>query len=683
VKSLSDDNLTWYNRPLKTTFHVGDNTKKKQISSEALASVTLNAHAWSVHDVIKRLQVSKQDNPQTPPPAEVMVIIPPPIVELIDEEKPGRQTTAAEVTSASNQKGIGSGDEQVEKLIEKIRHQTIEFLVYEIEPILVAEHISRRRSHRGNSQHYLHQHYQQQKQQHERYSSNCISILPSLETVAGISVADGSTSDVASSLLQRLTIDSTQLHYLLTNIVGDFRSDEFLAFCRLLRQLDVANSSPRTGSSYSSRSTADFLEALDLVVKVIRSRSPVVGCSVEGEGTVQPDVDVLYVDINTKAVVSFNEVERLKRARRRRSRLVLDENSQQRHSAVVVRDTADRYVPMLSVKFDNCTLCEAQVRRIERLLDNFNCIRDFSVTHVNLDPPSVLRLSRVIQLNTELYSLQLTDCQLADDGLMFLAYALRRNSSVHVLNVSGNQLTVQGCSLLARSIARSRCVTELDLSDNNISDAGCVSLAGALLESATAASLRKLYVRNNAIGCVGAMSLFTALRRNAKLTTIDVSGNEFGDDPIVELSQILLVNRTLRQFWAVNCRLSDTSCLHLSRTLKTNTILRSVRLDSNACIRDEGVDWLADSLKYNRTLEELCLSRCGVSHVGLSCLLQALTYNFTITTIDLRFNVLSSSGSRHLCGGPDDSDGVVDVGTWRDLNQNVCNVNNRLKILLN
>jgi len=52
-------------------------------------------------------------------------------------------------------------------------------------------------------------------------------------------------------------MSSDQLRRLLTSIITDTESDEFATFCRLLRKLDT------------DRHTADFLDALDLVLKVI------------------------------------------------------------------------------------------------------------------------------------------------------------------------------------------------------------------------------------------------------------------------------------------------------------------------------------------------------------------------------------------------------------------------------
>jgi len=61
-------------------------------------------------------------------------------------------------------------------------------------------------------------------------------------------------------------MSSDQLRRLLTDIITDTESDEFATFCRLLRKLDT------------DRHTADFLEALDLVLKVIPALSNVSIC---------------------------------------------------------------------------------------------------------------------------------------------------------------------------------------------------------------------------------------------------------------------------------------------------------------------------------------------------------------------------------------------------------------------
>ena len=176
---------------------------------------------------------------------------------------------------------------------------------------------------------------------------------------------------------------------------------------------------------------------------------------------------------------------------------------------------------MLSVKLSARVFCELVARRFERLLEHFSCVRQLALPNCRLDPPTVVRLGRVLQLNISLYSLDLAGARLADDGAMLLAHALQRNSSLRMLGLAGNQLTSRGCRLLVRAIAKARAVAELDLTDNHVGDSGCRAL-GELL-AAPYCPLRRLLVGNNGFGVVGASAVFSALRRNSRLTHLELS----------------------------------------------------------------------------------------------------------------------------------------------------------------
>jgi len=141
--------------------------------------------------------------------------------EPISEFDPGAASTPQEVTSSTtgstNVVGGRTGSDSADnRTVGDVLRQTVDFLVYEVEPVLVAEHL--RRSRRNS---------------------------PS-------KVARGMAADTSPLLMS-----TEQLRRLLTDIITDTESDEFATFCRLLRKLDT------------DRHTAEFLEALDLVLKVV------------------------------------------------------------------------------------------------------------------------------------------------------------------------------------------------------------------------------------------------------------------------------------------------------------------------------------------------------------------------------------------------------------------------------
>ena len=126
-------------------------------------------------------------------------------------------STPPEVTSSTTgSDNVGRTETDGDnRTVGDVLRQTVDFLVYEVEPVLIAEHLRRV----------------------QRTS-------PSKSARWG---------DSTSPLL----MSTEQLRRLLTDIIADTDTDEFATFCRLLRKLET------------DRCTAEFLEALHLALKVV------------------------------------------------------------------------------------------------------------------------------------------------------------------------------------------------------------------------------------------------------------------------------------------------------------------------------------------------------------------------------------------------------------------------------
>lgn len=302
MKSFSEENLTWCGQQWKLDTALNssqavitdtDDDTGKLASSSATSLRMRVARAWSSRELLDR--ISKVNvRPLTgtrarrTQPQKVFSSF-----EPITEFDPGPSTPPEVTSSTTGSDNVGRPETDPDvRTVGDVLRQTVDFLVYEIEPVLIAEHL--RRSRRSSPS------------KLPRYGDNTSPLLMSTE----------------------------QLRRLLSDIITDTESDEFGTFCRLLRKLDT------------DRHTADFLEALDLVLKVVG------GCTcrcclerhrgsddVEVEGCRSTwDVHVVYADCETRSEFDYRDVESIKRCRRRKSRLA----SQQRRPVVVLRDTADR-----------------------------------------------------------------------------------------------------------------------------------------------------------------------------------------------------------------------------------------------------------------------------------------------------------------------------------------------------
>jgi len=258
----------------------------------------------------------------------------------------------------------------------------------------------------------------------------------------------------------------------------------------------------------------------------------------------------------------------------------------------------------------------------------------------------MIRLARSLERINGLYQLDVRFSSMGNDGAMYLASALKTNFSLRVLGLYRNLLTSRGAKMLSRGLMRNRTLMELDVGLNEIGDQGCCAIASAL--STAGCSLRRLKIKSNNIGDSGMTSLFKALRRNFKLSYLDVSDNTISDCSLSVLAEVLVVNRTLRELVANSCQISGRGCGILARPLKANNVLKSIALNENAGVGDVGLELIADGLRYNRTVEELCLDSCGVTSRGLMHLLDVIKSNKSFRTVTLCNNNIGTNGRTYL-----------------------------------
>lgn len=462
-----------------------------------------------------------------------------------------------------------------------ILQRTVEFLAYEIEPYVIEEYFNSKR------------------------------------------LSDRSVQVEASSVSS--SVES--MREFLSPIIRDPDSEDYRSFCDVLRE------------QVHEHYLADFLEVLGALLK-LKAEDDEAGnrsCICRLTGGLCPhsdrsfELELVYVDRETRKRKSFNGVTSLKRRRYRKSRAEADHVTRVR-----VGDTADRYVPMLSVRMYAQCLCEVRIRRLQRLMDTYPCIRDLSLVKTRLEDQAKVRLARAIEQNVGLYQLDLNLSTLGDDGAMFLASALRSNRHLRSLNLSSNELTSTACRLLVKGITCSRTLTELNLGFNDVGDRGSIALAEVL---GNKCQLRKLKLRSNNITASGAIAIFTSLCKNSRLRLLDLSSNDVTDDALRALSDALIRNRTLTDLSIDNCGISKSGCQTLARPLKINTMLKSLSLSLNA-IGDTGIRKLSEGIKHNRSLTEISLNMCEISNPGLWDLLDAIRYNSKMKTVKLCYNLI-------------------------------------------
>jgi len=303
-------------------------------------------------------------------------------------------------------------------------------------------------------------------------------------------------------------------------------------------------------------------------------------------------------------------------------------------------DCRDHHLPSLSVRLSGWCLCDQQrTVPLTRLLTDTRSVCELALVKVNLDAGLTSWLSAALRANTSLVRLDLRLSSLGDPaGAAALGESLSRHRRMRTLILAGTGLTDAGLRSLLAALSANRKLVELDVGFNDLSTgSGCLALGDAL--SMRRPPLRRLRLREDAItwSTSTVAPLFRSAARSTRLRCLDVSGNALSDDGVSQLSEALLINRTLRELNVEYCQFGYRGCRALARALRSNDALRSLQLSRNA-IGDDGFSEIAGALRYNRAVTSLGANQCHVTNVGLAHLLDALRHNVTVTLVKLCYN---------------------------------------------
>eukprot|EP00981_Chlorochromonas_danica_P007618 scaffold1829_cov194-Ochromonas_danica.AAC.7 len=156
-------------------------------------------------------------------------------------------------------------------------------------------------------------------------------------------------------------------------------------------------------------------------------------------------------------------------------------------------------------------------------------------------------------------------------------------------------------------------------------------------------SLTALRVPNKNLGAAGAMALSEVLQTNTAVTDLDMAGNRIGDKGAAALANALSTNSTLSQLILNGNEIGFKGVEALMEALRVNDSLRRLELINNM-IDGEATRALSKGLKTNHCLVDL--DNCvGAAPEALS---EALTLNTSLTSLNLRNNLIDAEGALRL-----------------------------------
>jgi ankyrin repeat protein/Ran GTPase-activating protein (RanGAP) involved in mRNA processing and transport len=252
------------------------------------------------------------------------------------------------------------------------------------------------------------------------------------------------------------------------------------------------------------------------------------------------------------------------------------------------------------------------------------------------------KIRNILQKNSTLTELDLSNRHIGVDGLQVLTASLRTDTILTKLNLAGNHLGAESASLLAEALTTNITLTQLHLADNDLGSLGLQALDKALTNNQT---LTQLNLAQNALGAAGAKIIASMLVGNTALTELDLSANQLTLDLLVTA---LRDNYTLKALHLQNNGLSDAGTEHLARALTHHLSLTHLNLRGNG-IGEAGAMALAQLLSQDTCrLKRLNLSANPLGLTGIAALAKALQDNTNLMTFELSGGKLSVASLKIL-----------------------------------
>eukprot|EP00474_Spongospora_subterranea_P000343 CRZ00801.1 hypothetical protein [Spongospora subterranea] len=221
--------------------------------------------------------------------------------------------------------------------------------------------------------------------------------------------------------------------------------------------------------------------------------------------------------------------------------------------------------------------------------------------------------SGIAQLDLSLNgSSLLTDQKISDDDVFSLSESLATfpDAPINSIDLSVNAIKNNGAKALGVMLKSTQTLALLNLRSNDIEDVGGLALAHALEGQRT---ITQLNLNGNPIGDAGMAGLAKTLSRpSCALRDVDWGNTDMGINALIQILRALQSNTSVEMLRIGNPRITtidDEPSRHISTMLTLNKSLRLLDISKHR-IRDQGIDWVLQGLSKNTSLTSLEL-RCN------------------------------------------------------------------------
>ncbi|XP_073721431.1 uncharacterized protein [Misgurnus anguillicaudatus] len=288
---------------------------------------------------------------------------------------------------------------------------------------------------------------------------------------------------------------------------------------------------------------------------------------------------------------------------------------------------------------------ESGVKHIYDLIQDQDCaLKKVRFLKSRAAEEACVYLNKVLGVHPLLVNeLNLSDNKLGDlDGEKLSALLMDSHSKVKKIILNDCELTEKQCSAVAALLS---CVKEIEMNNSRLMDSGVKQICNELKKPQCQLQILKL--SDCSIGEEGYVALSEALRSNpSHLIELDLSGNDPGESGVKLIYDLIQDPKcALKTVRLSSCKLTEESCLALSKVLSLDSIsLKELNLSNNN-LKDSGVKLLSDGLMKNCKLQILRLPECNIREEGYVALCSAVRSNPShLIELDLCGNDPGESG---------------------------------------
>ena len=288
-------------------------------------------------------------------------------------------------------------------------------------------------------------------------------------------------------------------------------------------------------------------------------------------------------------------------------------------------------------KLNWSSLKGVKVEDIIAVMDNNTTVLSLDISDNHFTEDDAERIAEVLSKNATLQELNFSNNCVAVD----ISESVQKSAKLQHFEMSWNSYSTYNNNKFSKALKVNTSLQCLDISHNNI----CDDDAAAILENNS--SLQLLDISHNNISAVGATAISKCLKNNRMLKNLNMSYNKI--DSFFEIDKALQTNTTLQILDLSHNNIMKFNLVHHDY-LRNN--LKELSLSYNG-ISNYGIVNLGKALETYRTLQILDLSHNDISNgeAVSSCL------NYSLKELKLSYNKLSDSG-------------IIDIGKALQMNSN-------------